>query len=213
MITDKNPVSVLNELRVGLKYNFLEQTGPSHAPIFKVAVEVDGQTYYGTGGSKKLAKCKAAEQALKSFIQLPNNTNMAYAVGLDGVSFDFTSDAYDPNKRDVLTKRKMIKGPVMMLNELYPNVIYNCVEDGTAYSRFKVTATVGDEKFYGTGKKKKKCWFFYILVCLLGSSKKMAKTAAATAALTKLKLKTSSDDCKNRSVLVEEQERADLIGR
>ncbi|XP_044261787.1 double-stranded RNA-specific editase Adar [Tribolium madens] len=193
---DQNPVYILNQLRMGLKYNFIEQWGPMHAPSFKVAVEVDGQTYHGVGGSKKLAKCKAAEEALKSFIQFPNNTNMAYASGGNGINVDFTSDAFEAEEKEVPAK-KVAKGPVMLLNELYSNVIYTCVEnDGCAYARFKITATIGEEKFIGTG-----------------SSKKQAKNAAATAALAKLNLNTSLNGNKKSSVLVEEQEKADYIGR
>ncbi|EEZ97464.2 double-stranded RNA-specific editase Adar [Tribolium castaneum] len=195
LMSDQNPVSVLNQLRVGLKYNFIEQRGPSHAPLFKVAVEVDGQTYYGVGGSKKLAKCKAAEEALKSFIQFPNNT--AYAVGGNGTNVDFTSDAFEAEKKEGPTKKVATKGPVMLLNELYPNVVYTCVEnDGSAYARFKMTVTIGDEKFIGTG-----------------SSKKQAKNAAATTALAKLNLKTSLNGDQKSSVLLEEQEKADYVGR
>ncbi|XP_063906767.1 double-stranded RNA-specific editase 1 [Zophobas morio] len=198
---NKNPVSILNELRIGLKYNFIEQTGPSHAPIFKVAVDVDGQTYYGTGGSKKSAKCKAAEEALKSFIQLPNSTNMAYATGTDATNMDFTSDAFEgTQKKEASTKKVVTKGPVMLLNELYPNVVYECSEnEGCAYSRFKITIIVGEDKFFGTG-----------------SSKKVAKNAAATAALAKLNFGLKEaylDGYKKSHVLPEDQERADYFGR
>jgi hypothetical protein len=54
------------------------------------------------------------------------------------------------------------------------------------------------------------------MAIVAGSSKKRAKTAAATAALAKLNFNLkdlSLDGCKKSSVLVEEQERADYIGR
>ncbi|RZC38737.1 double-stranded RNA-specific editase Adar [Asbolus verrucosus] len=196
---NKNPVSVLNELRIGLKYNLIEQTGPSHAPVFKVGVEVDGQTYYGVGGSKKVAKCRAAEEALKSFIQLPNNANMIYSTGADATNMDFTSDAFEGmHKHRTVVKKSTAKGPVMLLNELYPKVVYECTEnEGCAYSRFKITITLGDEKFFGTG-----------------SSKKLAKNAAATAALAKLNFNLNDVKVDKRpNVLAEEQERADYVGR
>lgn len=36
----KNTVAMLNELRQGLVYNLEAQTGPVHAPIFTMTVEV-----------------------------------------------------------------------------------------------------------------------------------------------------------------------------
>lgn len=35
-LAQKSPISVLNELRSGLKYNVDQQRGPSHAPVFTV---------------------------------------------------------------------------------------------------------------------------------------------------------------------------------
>lgn len=154
---DKNPISVLNELRLGLKYNIIEQKGPSHAPIFKVSVEVDGHIYYGVGGSKKLAKAKAAEEALKSFIQFPNNGKIitTHEVITNG---DFTSDSFETKKvkPDVnVPKRGIAKAPIMLLHELYPNSELDIVSnDGDQFSRFKATITVDKEHYIGTGECK-----------------------------------------------------------
>lgn len=68
----RNPISVLNEMVPGLKYKVIEQSGPAHVPAFKIAVELDGVMYAGTGASKALAKYKAAEVALKC-VQPPRN--------------------------------------------------------------------------------------------------------------------------------------------
>uniref|UniRef100_A0A8C9FXM7 DRBM domain-containing protein n=1 Tax=Pavo cristatus TaxID=9049 RepID=A0A8C9FXM7_PAVCR len=62
----KNPVMILNELRPGLKYEFLSESGESHAKNFVMAVAVDGQTFEGSGRNKKLAKARAAQSALKN---------------------------------------------------------------------------------------------------------------------------------------------------
>ncbi|KAJ8980742.1 hypothetical protein NQ317_011390 [Molorchus minor] len=91
-LNEKNPISILNELRLGLKYEVIEQTGPSHNPLFKVSVDVDGQTYYGTGNSKKAAKSEAATEALKSFIQFPNNGAIVSTNSISKAKIDFTSD-------------------------------------------------------------------------------------------------------------------------
>uniref|UniRef100_A0A3Q1GDL4 Adenosine deaminase RNA specific B2 (inactive) n=1 Tax=Acanthochromis polyacanthus TaxID=80966 RepID=A0A3Q1GDL4_9TELE len=53
----------LNELRPGLQYRMVSQTGPVHAPVFSIAVEVNGLTFEGTGPTKKKAKMRAAELA------------------------------------------------------------------------------------------------------------------------------------------------------
>ena len=45
----KNPCLALNELKPGLEYKLLEQTGPVHMPKFKIAIELDGQTFTGEG--------------------------------------------------------------------------------------------------------------------------------------------------------------------
>merc|ERR1712062_666034 len=52
----KNPCLALNELRPGLEYKLLEQSGPVHMPTFKIAIDLDGQIFTGEGRyvSKKI---------------------------------------------------------------------------------------------------------------------------------------------------------------
>ncbi|XP_051910686.1 double-stranded RNA-specific editase B2 isoform X2 [Hippocampus zosterae] len=89
----KNALVQLNELRPGLQYRMVSQTGPVHAPVFSIAVEVNGLTFEGTGPTKKKAKMRAAEQALRSFIQFPNAPQAHLAMGnISNPSVDFTSD-------------------------------------------------------------------------------------------------------------------------
>uniref|UniRef100_H3CTJ6 Adenosine deaminase RNA specific B2 (inactive) n=1 Tax=Tetraodon nigroviridis TaxID=99883 RepID=H3CTJ6_TETNG len=92
----KNALVQLNELRPGLQYHMVSQTGPVHAPVFSIAVEVNGLTFEGTGPTKKKAKMKAAELALKSFIQFPNAPQAHLAMGnTSNPAADFTSDQAD----------------------------------------------------------------------------------------------------------------------
>uniref|UniRef100_A0A7N8X0W4 Adenosine deaminase RNA specific B2 (inactive) n=1 Tax=Mastacembelus armatus TaxID=205130 RepID=A0A7N8X0W4_9TELE len=92
----KNALVQLNELRPGLQYRMVSQTGPVHAPVFSIAVEVNGLTFEGTGPTKKKAKMRAAELALKSFIQFPNAPQAHLAMGnMSNPSADFTSDQAD----------------------------------------------------------------------------------------------------------------------
>ncbi|KAK3865949.1 hypothetical protein Pcinc_020765 [Petrolisthes cinctipes] len=89
----KNPISTLNELRPGLLYKTLAMDGPSHAPVFTVSVELNGQVYQGTGRSKKQAKHAAAEATLRSFLQFRNASDAAEALGTNITSQqDFTTD-------------------------------------------------------------------------------------------------------------------------
>uniref|UniRef100_G1SL91 Adenosine deaminase RNA specific B2 (inactive) n=1 Tax=Oryctolagus cuniculus TaxID=9986 RepID=G1SL91_RABIT len=95
-VTPKNALVQLHELKPGLQYRMVSQTGPVHAPVFAVAVEVNGLTFEGTGPTKKKAKMRAAELALKSFVQFPNACQAHLAMG-SGTSpcTDFTSDQAD----------------------------------------------------------------------------------------------------------------------
>ncbi|KAM6176448.1 double-stranded RNA-specific editase B2 [Erethizon dorsatum] len=95
-MTHKNALVQLHELKPGLQYRMVSQTGPVHAPVFAVAVEVNGLTFEGTGPTKKKAKMRAAELALKSFVQFPNACQAHLAMG-SGTSLctDFTSDQAD----------------------------------------------------------------------------------------------------------------------
>lgn len=70
----KDPKSMLQEKVQALKrsspqYRVLEETGPAHAKIFKVAVFVDGKKLgEGQGKSKQIAEVCAAKVALESKI-------------------------------------------------------------------------------------------------------------------------------------------------
>lgn len=95
-VTPKNALVQLHELKPGLQYKMVSQTGPVHAPIFAVSVEVNGLTFEGTGPTKKKAKMRAAELALKSFVQFPNACQAHFAMGnCFNPSPDFTSDQAD----------------------------------------------------------------------------------------------------------------------
>ncbi|XP_078661863.1 double-stranded RNA-specific editase 1-like isoform X3 [Branchiostoma floridae x Branchiostoma belcheri] len=93
----KNALMQLNELRPGLQFKFVSQSGPVHAPEFIMSVEVNGQTFEGRGGTKKKAKLHAAEQALRSFVQFPNASEAYQAMGRKPAptNTDFTSDHAD----------------------------------------------------------------------------------------------------------------------
>ncbi|XP_032594589.1 double-stranded RNA-specific editase Adar isoform X1 [Drosophila grimshawi] len=171
----KNTVAMLNELRQGLIYKLESQTGPVHAPLFTISVEVDGQKYMGQGRSKKVARIEAAATALRSFIQFKDGAVLSPLKPAGNL--DFTSDEHlenDASKSAISVdgqKKVPDKGPVMLLYELFNDVNFECMNiDGAQNNcRFKMTVTINDKKFDGTGP-----------------SKKLAKNAAAKAALASL---------------------------
>uniref|UniRef100_A0A8C9X8J0 Adenosine deaminase RNA specific B1a n=1 Tax=Sander lucioperca TaxID=283035 RepID=A0A8C9X8J0_SANLU len=95
-ILPKNALMQLNEIKQGLQYKLLSQTGPVHAPVFAMTVEVNGLLFEGSGPTKKKAKLNAAEKALCSFVQFPNAPKVHRVMGrtLSGHT-DFTSDQAD----------------------------------------------------------------------------------------------------------------------
>uniref|UniRef100_A0A3P9BHN8 Adenosine deaminase RNA specific B2 (inactive) n=1 Tax=Maylandia zebra TaxID=106582 RepID=A0A3P9BHN8_9CICH len=112
-VTQKNALVHLNELRPGLQYDITSKTGPLHAPVFSVAVEVNGFHFEGRGPTKKQAKMRAAEQALQSFIQFPNASQAHATMGnFTSTPVDFTADKVDiPNG---------------FFKEFEPSVLRNC---------------------------------------------------------------------------------------
>ncbi|XP_012223706.1 double-stranded RNA-specific editase Adar isoform X2 [Linepithema humile] len=189
----KNAVCALNELKTGATYKVVGQTGPTHAPIFTIAVQIDGQTYEGKGRTKKMAKHAAAELALRNIIQFRNTPEVHQAINtcqpVVPLEPDFTSDVTERDNHLVHTFKTLTqepkntkfldKGPVALINELYPGVIYNCISDnGESYAKFTISVTIDGETFEGTGP-----------------SKKLAKAAASKAALAKLRNVHSSSFC------------------
>uniref|UniRef100_A0AAY4CJ91 Double-stranded RNA-specific editase 1 n=1 Tax=Denticeps clupeoides TaxID=299321 RepID=A0AAY4CJ91_9TELE len=194
-VLPKNALMQLNEIKPGLQYKLLSQTGPVHAPVFVMTVEVNGQLFEGSGPTKKKAKLNAAEKALRSFVQFPNASEAHLAMGRTlTVNTDFTSDQADfpdmlfngfetpapPEESFYLaplpppssfSSPSSGKNPVMILNELRPGLKYEFVsESGESHAKnFVMSVTVDSQTFEGSGR-----------------NKKLAKARAAQAALSAL---------------------------
>ncbi|XP_060092711.1 interleukin enhancer-binding factor 3 isoform X2 [Heteronotia binoei] len=186
-----NALMKLNQLKPGLQYKLVSQTGPVHAPIFTMSVEVDGVAYEASGPSKKTAKLHVAVKVLQ---------DMGLPTGVEGrergdesseetdqkpvavatppvVETVCTPSAASPSEQTenvkqqgpILTKHG--KNPVMELNEKRRGLKYELISEtgGSHDKRFVMEVEVDGQKFQGAG-----------------SNKKVAKAYAALAALEKL---------------------------
>uniref|UniRef100_A0A3Q0RF92 Uncharacterized protein n=1 Tax=Amphilophus citrinellus TaxID=61819 RepID=A0A3Q0RF92_AMPCI len=182
-----NALMRLNQIHPGLQYRLLSQSGPVHAPVFTMSVEIQGTTYQATGNSKRTAKLQVALKALQA---------LGYVLGNDGdvdsLSADEKSDGEGKNDRmstsssstsitsstdtqEVRTPGPILtaggKNPVMELNEKRRGLKYELIsESGSSYDkRFIIEVEVDKQVFRGTGP-----------------NKKVAKASAALAALNSL---------------------------
>ncbi|XP_066569195.1 spermatid perinuclear RNA-binding protein isoform X2 [Amia ocellicauda] len=185
-----NALMRLNQIRPGLQYKLLSQSGPVHAPVFTMSVDVDGTIYEASGSSKKTAKLHVAVKVLQA---------MGYPTGfdtdLDSMSADEKSDGEgksetvstnssnntansttdSSNTLEVRTQGPILtasgKNPVMELNEKRRGLKYELISEsgGSHDKRFVMEVEVDGQKFRGAGP-----------------NKKVAKASAALAALEKL---------------------------
>ncbi|XP_047185002.1 spermatid perinuclear RNA-binding protein-like isoform X1 [Scophthalmus maximus] len=182
-----NALMRLNQIHPGLQYRLLSQSGPVHAPVFTMSVEIQGTGYRASGNSKRTAKLQVALKALQA---------LGYVLGGDGdadsLSADEKSDGEGKNDRmssssssasitsstdtqesrapgPILTAGG--KNPVMELNEKRRGLKYELIsESGSSYDkRFIIEVEVDKQVFRGTGP-----------------NKKVAKASAALSALTSL---------------------------
>nr|XP_021405245.1 interleukin enhancer-binding factor 3 isoform X1 [Lonchura striata domestica] len=190
-----NALMKLNQLKPGLQYKLVSQTGPVHAPIFTMSVEIDGSTFEASGPSKKTAKLHVAVKVLQD-MGLPTGVEGKDA-GKGDESAEETetkpvvvapppvvetvstptaasppSDQTPENVKQqgpILTKHG--KNPVMELNEKRRGLKYELISEtgGSHDKRFVMEVEVDGQKFQGAG-----------------SNKKVAKAYAALAALEKL---------------------------
>ncbi|CAH1252744.1 ADARB2 [Branchiostoma lanceolatum] len=102
----KNPVMILNELRQGLQYDIVSETGESHAKNFVIAVTVDGRTFEGSGRNKKQAKARAAQAALQKIFnyQFTPSPGKQPVVSSEGVPDHQTQDLADHISRLIQEK-------------------------------------------------------------------------------------------------------------
>ncbi|XP_031682086.1 spermatid perinuclear RNA-binding protein isoform X6 [Oncorhynchus kisutch] len=186
-----NALMRLNQIRPGLQYKLLSQSGPVHAPVFTMSVDVDSTVHEASGSSKKTAKLHVAVK-VKDLCQVLQA--MGYPTGFDtdlDCSADEKSDGEgrsessthsnntthsdSSNTLEVRTQGPILtasgKNPVMELNEKRRGLKYELISEsgGSHDKRFAMEVEVDGQKFRGAGP-----------------NKKVAKASAALAALEKL---------------------------
>uniref|UniRef100_A0A4W5JY24 Spermatid perinuclear RNA-binding protein n=1 Tax=Hucho hucho TaxID=62062 RepID=A0A4W5JY24_9TELE len=138
-----NALMRLNQIRPGLQYKLLSQSGPVHAPVFTMSVDVDSTVYEASGSSKKTAKLHVAVKVLQA---------MGYPTGFDAdldCSADEKSDGEgksessthsnntthsdSSNTLEVRTQGPILtasgKNPVMELNEKRRGLKYELISE------------------------------------------------------------------------------------
>ncbi|XP_064863641.1 spermatid perinuclear RNA-binding protein-like isoform X5 [Oncorhynchus nerka] len=138
-----NALMRLNQIRPGLQYKLLSQSGPVHAPVFTMSVDVDSTVHEASGSSKKTAKLHVAVKVLQA---------MGYPTGFDtdlDCSADEKSDGEgrsessthsnntthsdSSNTLEVRTQGPILttsgKNPVMELNEKRRGLKYELISE------------------------------------------------------------------------------------
>uniref|UniRef100_A0A4W5MW23 Uncharacterized protein n=1 Tax=Hucho hucho TaxID=62062 RepID=A0A4W5MW23_9TELE len=173
-----NALIRLNQVHPGLQYKLLSQSGPVHAPVFTMSVDVHGTVYEASGTSKKTAKLQVALKVLQAL-----GYPAIFDVDLDSLSADERSEGEGRNHRSdrndkmsTSSSRNSVtstdthksrtagplltaggKNPVMELNEKHRGLKYELLsETGGSYDkRFIMEVEVDKQKFRGSGPNKK----------------------------------------------------------
>ncbi|XP_007907237.1 spermatid perinuclear RNA-binding protein isoform X1 [Callorhinchus milii] len=187
-----NALMRLNQIKPGLQYKLLSQSGPVHAPVFTMSVDVDGKTYEASGPSKKTAKLNVAVKVLQA-MGCPTGMDLKMCLESQDMEEKSSSDdknetvstnsstdtagcaAASTNTLEMRTQGPILtasgKNPVMELNEKRRGLKYELISEtgGSHDKRFIMQVEVDGQKFKGAGP-----------------NKKVAKASAALAALEKL---------------------------
>ncbi|XP_072344510.1 spermatid perinuclear RNA-binding protein isoform X4 [Scyliorhinus torazame] len=174
-----NALMRLNQIKPGLQYKLLSQSGPVHAPVFTMSVDVDGKTYEASGPSKKTAKLNVAVKVLQA---MGCPTGMDLKMGFESQEMEEKSSADDKNETvstnssndtvgcattastntlEMRTQGPILtasgKNPVMELNEKRRGLKYELISEtgGSHDKRFVMEVEVDGQKFKGAGPNKK----------------------------------------------------------
>ncbi|XP_077377834.1 spermatid perinuclear RNA-binding protein-like isoform X2 [Festucalex cinctus] len=183
-----NALMRLNQIRPGLQYRLLSQSGPVHAPVFSMSVEVQGSVYQASGSSKRNAKMKLALKALQALGYGLNNSGDAGSMGPhdksvsnrknNGVSNNSSTDSQEHRAPDPILQAGG-KNPIVELNEKRQGLKYELVAEDVAsdLKRFVIQVKVDKKVFQGAGPRKKVAKANAALAVLKHLSTKQAKAA------------------------------------
>uniref|UniRef100_A0A3Q1IA02 Interleukin enhancer binding factor 3b n=1 Tax=Anabas testudineus TaxID=64144 RepID=A0A3Q1IA02_ANATE len=156
-----NALMRLNQLKPGLQYKLISQTGPVHVPVFTMAVEVDGKTFEASGPSKRTAKLHVAVKVLQD-MGLPTGVELKTA---ESAKSEEAPVAVEDVKPVVAQIESTTAGTGAANTDTT-----DAVETARHHDkRFVMEVEIDGQKFQGTG-----------------SNKKVAKAYAALAALERL---------------------------
>ncbi|UJR09750.1 hypothetical protein I4U23_013977 [Adineta vaga] len=139
---------LLHELKPSIEYRLVAQTGPSHRPIFTMAVEINGQIFHGIAQTKKEAKQAAAEKALRSL------TEFGVLLSADNTANESTSiltKIIDTNI-PIENKDNLLSDEIDYILRLKPNAQFE--ETTIEQNEFKFVVRIDDQDFAGVGESR-----------------------------------------------------------
>jgi len=66
----KTPLTIIVELQLDARYELLAETEDQLHPLFAMSVTIEGESFRAAGTSKRLAKARAARDALRKLYNL-----------------------------------------------------------------------------------------------------------------------------------------------
>jgi len=132
---DKSPVMVLEEIRPHTKYIDATDNTGGHVSTFVMNVSVDGQTYSGTGRSKKLAREKAAKAALEQHFKLE------FSVTEDGIVYNMGTKKQRHNYKLFKMENKSNEVTLFTLYDGLKYIVL-CEDAGRCKVRLNIEGTI-----------------------------------------------------------------------
>uniref|UniRef100_A0A8C6UH60 Spermatid perinuclear RNA binding protein n=1 Tax=Neogobius melanostomus TaxID=47308 RepID=A0A8C6UH60_9GOBI len=174
-----------------MNYRLLSQSGPVHAPVFTMSVDLDGTIYEASGSSKKTAKLHVAVKVLQA---------MGYPTGfdsdLDPLSSDEKSDGEGKSETSTHSSNNpthpsdssntlevRTQGPILTASGKNPVMELNEKRRGLKYELISESGGSHDKRFV---MEVRAAQIHIQLFSRSWPNKKVAKASAALAALEKL---------------------------
>jgi dsRNA-specific ribonuclease len=153
----RNAVAILSELHPECTFRVVFESRSTNPSRFVQTVKVNFQIFRGEGPSKKLAKGRAAAEALMALYGLN------FHVAEDGMPiYEGSEEVWEKHKEKVLKQSVLnlapvttsTKNPIEQLNELYPDSVYEFPEESSG-SFFMCKVTVAGDTYEAVGMSKK----------------------------------------------------------